>query len=690
MQPFRSFMQGKQKTFYWNETMDSLFDRAKEEIISQVKDGVKAFDIGRPSCLITDWCKTGLGFTLVQKHCDCSGEINPNCGAGHWKLVLAGSKTTNDAQSRYSPSEGECLAAVYGLEKCKMYTLGCPNLTLATDHNPLTGILNDRNLENISNPRLQKLKERTLRYRFKVIHVPGKSKAITGADSLSRNSASGAAPDFVFNDIENVAKAYVTRRADEIDSITWHRVNKAAAEDEECVSLNQLIADGFLGEMKDYPVNLQRYWSMQDELYTVENVPFKGQKMLIPTILRQQVLEGLHAANQGVTGMLANARSRFFWPGLDAQVRQLRSRCKQCNEHAPSQREEPPIAPPPPEYPFEKVVTDLFTLEGHTFLAYADRLSGWLEVERLATNSFRHVRNAFLRWFRTYGVPVELASDGGPPFNSYDHKRFLRAWDVSWRLSSAYFPQSNGRAEAAVKSAKRILLGNISPTTGALDTENASRALMNHRNTPSQGTGIPPSVLLFGRVLRDHLPRSDRQLRQEWRAIGDARETALAKRALKPSSRYVGGGLPELEVGDCVQVQNQCGNYPKKWFNTGIVSNRLPHRKYEVILDGSRRASLRNRRFLKKISPISRQPPDPLPEDIECKGVGAVPPVGEEELGSPTTVVPRDEVLDEVVTPPVVDEGSAVAPDQPPMRRSTRLRVQPPRLQVKMCGKSYE
>ena len=220
MQPFRSFMQGKQKTFYWNETMDSLFDRAKEEIISQVKDGVKAFDIGRPSCLITDWCKTGLGFTLVQKHCDCAGEINPNCGAGHWKLVLAGSKTTNDAQSRYSPSEGECLAAVYGLEKCKMYTLGCPNLTLATDHNPLTGILNDRNLENISNPRLQKLKERTLRYRFKVIHVPGKSKAITGADSLSRNSASGAAPDFVFNDIENVAKAYVTRRADEIDSIT--------------------------------------------------------------------------------------------------------------------------------------------------------------------------------------------------------------------------------------------------------------------------------------------------------------------------------------------------------------------------------------------------------------------------------------------------------------------------------------
>ena len=57
---------------------------------------------------------------------------------------------------------------------------------------------------------------------------------------------------------------------------------------------------------------------MKDKLYVIDNVPFKGPKMLIPKILRPEVLEGLHAANQGVTGMLANARDRLFWPGLDA------------------------------------------------------------------------------------------------------------------------------------------------------------------------------------------------------------------------------------------------------------------------------------------------------------------------------------------------------------------------------------
>ena len=140
--------------------------------------------------------------------------------------------------------------------------------------------------------------------------------------------------------------------------------------------------------------------------------------------------------------------------------------------------------------PFEQTASDLFSLEGHTFLAYADRFSGWVEVERLKSNAFPHVREVFLRWFRTFGVPTEIATDGGPPFNAYDYKSFLRTWDVNPRLSSAYYPQSNGRAEAAVKSAKRILLGNINPRTGALDTDAAARALMCHRNTPAQDTGI--------------------------------------------------------------------------------------------------------------------------------------------------------------------------------------------------------
>ena len=241
--------------------------------------------------------------------------------------------------------------------------------------------------------------------------------------------------------------------------------------------------------------------------------------MLTPVSLRPLVLKGLLVANQGVTGMLTNARDRFFWPGLDADVRQMRLQCRQCNKNTPSQPVEPPITTPSPEVPFEQTVADFFHLEGHHFLAFADRFSGWLEVERLPSNSFKNVKKVFLRWFRTYGVPSEISTDGGPPFQSFDYKNFCRTWDIKHRLSSAHYPQSNGRAEAAVKSAKRILEGNIDSISGTLDTDAASRAIMMHRNTPAQDTGIAPSVLIYGHPIRDHLPRYNRKVRKNGKLL---------------------------------------------------------------------------------------------------------------------------------------------------------------------------
>ena len=231
---------------------------------------------------------------------------------------------------------------------------------------------------------------------------------------------------------------------------------------------------------------------MRDSLYEVDSVPFCDHKMLIPKPLRGQVLEGLHAAHQGHTGMLANARQRFFWPGLDASIRATRKQCRQCNKNAPSQQAEPTVPSPEPEYPFQLVVTDLFSLQGHTFLVYADRYTGWVEVFRAKSTSFAGIKKAFLAWFAAYGVPEEISSDGGPPFNGSEFALFLDRWHIRPRKSSAYYPQSNGRAEAAVKTAKRILEGNISPTTGQLDTDNACQAFLNHRNTPNQETGIAP------------------------------------------------------------------------------------------------------------------------------------------------------------------------------------------------------
>ena len=50
--------------------------------------------------------------------------------------------------------------------------------------------------------------------------------------------------------------------------------------------------------------------------------------------------------------------------------------------------------------------------------------------------------------------------DGGNNLVSEDMKAFLERWGVLVRLSAAHYQQSNGRAEADVKSAKKTLHDN--------------------------------------------------------------------------------------------------------------------------------------------------------------------------------------------------------------------------------------
>lgn len=110
------------------------------------------------------------------------------CCKDGWKLIFAGSRFTKPAESRYSPTEGEALAVAWALQHSRMYTLGCSDLLIAVDHKPLLGIFNTRNLGDISNPRIQGIKQRSLAWQFSIVYCPG--KWTRGPDALSRQNIS--------------------------------------------------------------------------------------------------------------------------------------------------------------------------------------------------------------------------------------------------------------------------------------------------------------------------------------------------------------------------------------------------------------------------------------------------------------------------------------------------------------------
>ena len=177
--------------------------------------------------------------------------------------------------------------------------------------------------------------------------------------------------------------------------------------------------------------------------------------------------------------------------------------------------------------------------------------------------------------------PEELSADGGPPFESQEYDSFLKNWGVRKYTSSAYYPQSNGQAELAVKTAKRILTGNTD-NCGCLCHDHAARALLTHHNTPIQDLGMSPAVMLYGRMIKDHLPIlwEKYQLQKQWKEIRALREVAMAKRHMQNEQFYNKHSRPlqELQVGNLVHIQNQDGYYPCRWTKMGRVMETCGNR----------------------------------------------------------------------------------------------------------------
>ena len=89
------------------------------------------------------------------------------------------------AETRYAPIKGEALAIAWSLEQTKYFTRGCNNLMVMTDHKPLVKLFGDKMLDEISNPRLFSLRQRTLQWKFDIEYMPGKENYF--ADATSRH-----------------------------------------------------------------------------------------------------------------------------------------------------------------------------------------------------------------------------------------------------------------------------------------------------------------------------------------------------------------------------------------------------------------------------------------------------------------------------------------------------------------------
>ena len=255
-----------------------------------------------------------------------------------------------------------------------------------------------------------------------------------------------------------------------------------------------------------------------------------------------------------------------------------------------------------------QICLDYFEINQHSYLVTVDRFSGWPSIYHFptpATSSLliKTCRDLFAAY--TYGVPEELGSDGGPQFKADIFNKFLNDWGIRHRKSSVDYPQSNGRAELGVKSAKRIISDNLSPD-GSINNDKVMIAILQYRNTPLRDINLSPAQILFHRQLRDSLPNNPQhyRLHKDWILSAHERENAVAKRNRVLVEKYNASTreLPCLPIGTAVVLQNNKGK--RRWNKAGTVVESLGNRQYRIKLEGSGRLTIQNRRFIRKSIPL--------------------------------------------------------------------------------------
>jgi hypothetical protein len=201
----------------------------------------------------------------------------------------------------------------------------------------------------------------------------------------------------------------------EIRPVTWDEIKQLTSRDNHMQHLTKLVQSSFPASRGDLPPELQQYWTSRQGLSVHEGVILYNERIVIPPSARPRVLQTLHSAHQGTTGMTLRAELSVFWPGMTNDIKDTRASCRTCHTIAPSQSDMPPVQPVVPAYPFQHICADYFTLHGQYFGVVVDRFSNWFNVYK-GKGGAECLVAMLTKLFQDMGVPDTITSDGGPEF----------------------------------------------------------------------------------------------------------------------------------------------------------------------------------------------------------------------------------------------------------------------------------
>ncbi|XP_063404228.1 uncharacterized protein K02A2.6-like [Mytilus trossulus] len=433
------------------------------------------YDPKQPLTLNVDASSKGLGAVLLQND----------------KPIAYASRALTPTQQRYAQIEKETLAIVFGCQKFHHYVYG-RQVEVESDHKPLENIFSKP--LNEAPPRIQRFVLQLQKYDIVVRYKPGKSMYVS--DTLSRmylqETVEKLVPDIEINEIQLNAHLPISPEKYEL-------FKKQTESDEILQQIKKINEEGWPLKKEELPEDLKMYWQFRNEITCIDNLLYKGLKLIIPTSLRKEMLQLIHETHMGIVKCKTRAREFMYWPGMMSDIQDIVEKCETCAvNNKKTNNKEPMITSKLPDRPSSKLAPDLFQYKGEHYLLTVDYYSKWPEIDKLDELSSSNTICYLKKQMSRFGYIDQLITDNGPQFACREFAQFAKEYGFVHTTTSPHYPQANGQAERFVQTVKNVIKKSKDPY----------KAMLDYRNTPLDEIELSPAQLHLGRRLKSSLPTS--------------------------------------------------------------------------------------------------------------------------------------------------------------------------------------
>ncbi|XP_055903972.1 uncharacterized protein K02A2.6-like [Eupeodes corollae] len=267
-------------------------------------------------------------------------------------------------------------------------------------------------------------------FNYKIQHK--KAEEHLHVDCLSRNLSTDSFQKFKFL-LDDEIKDLQDQIINQISTVSL-TATSIAKETEKDSKLSKLKQDLLKGQIENPDYSLQ------------DGVIFKGNRVVIPNTLQDEVLKELLRTHIGIVKMKQLARKYCYWNGIDSSIEKLVRSCEKC---ALCKNSPPQITThhwDEQNANFDRVHIDYAgPLQGYNFFVLIDAKSKWPEIKVTNSAPTSEVTIKFLQDIvATHGLPKVIVSDNASIFQSNEFKAYSKENGIMQKFIAPGHPATNG------------------------------------------------------------------------------------------------------------------------------------------------------------------------------------------------------------------------------------------------------